>query len=163
MLRLLDADVNTLVIGAAFPGHDFSESQASIPLTGTRCPWNTYAIWRTRALAVTGFPLIGDGLGTAVPGGIEVLLATPVSYPTLPHRSFCIQEVTTISLLQHINPALKAVLVRCPGIQWAADFSDPQRQRYHTEKMRSKDERAVAQLRASGIPTGTVIHMELSS
>eukprot|EP01041_Mallomonas_annulata_P008880 gene8880-18382_t len=129
---VLQSDPLNLVIGPMFPGHEFHPG--SIGLRGRTSPWNTFAIWKVSRLALTGFPLIGDGLGPDVPAGIE--------------------EVTTISLLQHIDPRLKALLVRCRGIEWDSSFSDAARQQYHEKKMRSKDERAAAQLSALAIPAG---------
>ena len=31
-------------------------------IRGRTCPWNTFAIWDVKKLALTGFPLIGDGI-----------------------------------------------------------------------------------------------------
>lgn len=62
---------DTLVAGGAFPGHEFCVGEHVI--TGRKCPWNTFAMWDVRKLAITGFPLIGDGLGEDVPSGVEVI------------------------------------------------------------------------------------------
>ena len=62
---------DTLVVGGAFPGHEFSLGEHTI--TGRKCPWNTFAMWDVRKLAITGFPLIGEGLGEDVPSGVDVV------------------------------------------------------------------------------------------
>jgi len=53
---------NTLVVGAVLPGHDYDAEQQCRPLTGITCPWNTAAIWRVPKLALTGFPLLAEGI-----------------------------------------------------------------------------------------------------
>eukprot|EP01031_Cornospumella_fuschlensis_P036288 gene36288-44022_t len=81
---------DTLVLGLRFDGHVFEPGKHV--LTGTTTPWNTFAIWHVDHLGRVGFPLIGDGQrGDRENGGVE--------------------EVTAISLLQLLDPSLKAVLV----------------------------------------------------
>lgn len=42
-------------------------------LQGRTCPWNTFAVWSVRDLALIGFPLVGDGHGMEREnGGVEV-------------------------------------------------------------------------------------------
>ncbi len=42
-------------------------------LTGRTVPWNTFAVWRVRELALLGFPLVGDGTAEDRGiGGVEV-------------------------------------------------------------------------------------------
>jgi len=64
---------DTLVAGAVLPGHDYrgggngdgnggDAGFTSVELDGRTCPWNTCAIWNLRKLALTGFPLVADGL-----------------------------------------------------------------------------------------------------
>jgi hypothetical protein len=49
-----------------------SEGRA-VQLTGTTCPWNTFAVWKVQQLGLIGFPLIGDGLALDRSiGGVEV-------------------------------------------------------------------------------------------
>ena len=36
-------------------------TSAKLPLRGRTCPWNTMAMWDVGKLALTGFPIIGDG------------------------------------------------------------------------------------------------------
>eukprot|EP00554_Chaetoceros_debilis_P003555 CAMPEP_0194095502 /NCGR_PEP_ID=MMETSP0149-20130528/56860_1 /TAXON_ID=122233 /ORGANISM="Chaetoceros debilis, Strain MM31A-1" /LENGTH=404 /DNA_ID=CAMNT_0038781447 /DNA_START=805 /DNA_END=2019 /DNA_ORIENTATION=- len=83
---------DTLVVGAALPGHDYhqySKSKSSsalpsttsaaasasgpfstmiealeVPLNGRTCPWNTLAMWDLNKLALMGFPLCADGIHT---------------------------------------------------------------------------------------------------
>lgn len=133
-------DSTLLVVGPRMSGHDFfSSSAGDIPLRGRTTPWNTFAIWRTRYLALTGFPLVADGMGGNM-GGVE--------------------EVTAISLLQSIAPDLKAVLANVKGVSWETNFSDPKRRQWHEEKMKSKDERPGKQIHWLGIAPGKVCHVE---
>ena len=60
-----------LVAGPAMDGHEFTEGRNIVK--GRTVPWNTCALWNLNYLALTGFPLIGDGLGTCRNiGGVEV-------------------------------------------------------------------------------------------
>ena len=72
---------------------------------------------------------------------------------------FCLQEVTAINLIQHLRPNLRAVLVRIKGIDWETNFTDPDRAKYHENKMLSKDERPAHQMTRLGIPCGHVLHV----
>ena len=148
--RISDADVsslfevltnkieNVLVVGPVLPGHHFTPG-ANVVLRGRTCPWNTFAIWVTSRLALTGFPMVGDGIDSSENGGVE--------------------EVTAINLLQLINPKLQCILVKTREIEWNVDFDDPERLAYHEKKMKSKDERPQTQLTLLNIPHGNVSHM----
>jgi hypothetical protein len=70
-----------------------------------------------------------------------------------------LQEVTAINLIQHLRPNLRAVLVRIEGINWETNFTDPDRAKYHENKMLSKDERPAHQMNRLGIPCGHVLHV----
>ncbi len=62
---------NALVVGPVLEGHDFQPGWNDI--RGRTTPWNTFAIWQTKKLAVIGFPLIGDGTAdNRKMGGVEV-------------------------------------------------------------------------------------------
>lgn len=62
---------NALVVGPVLEGHDFHPGWNDI--RGRTTPWNTFAIWQTKKLAVIGFPLIGDGTAdNRRIGGVEV-------------------------------------------------------------------------------------------
>lgn len=137
------ADESVLAIGPRMNGHEFAERGSyRVELRGRTCPWNTFAIWRTRHLALTGFPMVADGLGSST-GGVE--------------------EVTAIALLQQLNPTLKAVLAKVPGVSWETNFSDPKRRAWHEEKMRSKDQRPQQQLEWLGLQKkGVVVHVDFS-
>lgn len=142
---------STLVVGPVFNGHLFVEGIHQ--LTGRQCPWNTFALWSVAALSLTGFPAVGDGQPDGVQGGVE--------------------EVTTISLLQHVNPQLKAYLVQIdeqstgnaePQAIWNVSLfsNDPARLEWHERKMASKDTRPAAQLERLALPTtGTCEHIRL--
>ena len=71
----------------------------------------------------------------------------------------CLQEVTAINLIQHLRPHLRAVLVRIEDINWETNFTDPDRAKYHENKMLSKDERPAHQMNRLGIPCGHVLHV----
>jgi len=142
---------DTLVAGAALPGHDYRggerESDSGdgdhnsgqdskcvvVELNGRTCPWNTCAIWNLTKLALTGFPLVADGLhrnndGSPGVGGIE--------------------EFSTILLSQQLQPSIssvgfnKAKLVNISGVEWNQTFEDEERKRWHEAKMESKKTRA---------------------
>ena len=85
--------------------------------------------------------MVGEGMGLAANGGVE--------------------EVTTVCLLQHLYPHLKALLVQIKGIDWKTDFSDPVRASYQKQKMGSKDARPAAQLEHLNVSPGTVSHVSL--
>lgn len=137
ILSMMLEDPDRLVIGPSLPGHEFSVG--SNVLRGRTCPWNTFAIWNAKLLALTGFPTVGDGINDAGDGGVE--------------------EVTAISLLQLIRPSLKALVVHVSDIEWQVSFVDPDRVSYHTRKMSSKDQRPLSQLRLLNIPPGTCEHV----
>ena len=137
LLARLKSDSDILVAGPAISGHEFAQGAQS--LRGRSCPWNTFAIWSLPFLTLTGFPMIGDGHGPCA-GGVE--------------------EVSAISLLQHINPQLKALLVRLPGIEWNTTFEDTQRAQWHERKMSSKNERPARQLDILGVKGGVVHHVD---
>ncbi len=68
-------DEDTLVVGKALDGHDFSEGVHR--LRGRTCPWNTFAIWSLPKISLIGFPLVGDGVGNnTASGGVEVFIFT---------------------------------------------------------------------------------------
>ena len=140
-----------MVVGLVLPGHDFRAEEAAtlvdVELTGRTCPWNTCAIWNIDLLALTGFPLVGDGFRNyRKVGGVE--------------------EVSAITFLQLLHPHLKAKLVQCSGSDdnsnWETTFSDPVRQQYHDNKMKSKVERPLTQMQAWGdeaTKRGKVLHI----
>jgi hypothetical protein len=94
--------------------------------------------------------------------------------------------LTTITLLQKINPRYEAVLLKLQPVSdaktdaktnanantntntnadvhfsamsWNTTFADPARQAYHQGKMQSKVSRPAAQLQALGISAGVVRH-----
>lgn len=87
----IQQDRDLLVIGPEMDGHDFCAGLNTI--TGRKTPWNTFAIWKVNDLALTGFLLVADGFAyDRSKGGVE--------------------ELSAISLLQHINPRYKAILSR---------------------------------------------------
>lgn len=69
MFQLNKKDI--IVAGPEMDGHEFIEGNQY--LTGRRCPWNTFAIWKVAPLALLGFPLVGDGnAADRSIGGVEV-------------------------------------------------------------------------------------------
>ena len=59
---------DTLVVGAALPGHDYVDTDIddqgegkAIELNGRTCPWNTLALWNLKKMNL-GFPLVADGI-----------------------------------------------------------------------------------------------------
>nr|VFJ92732.1 MAG: hypothetical protein BECKH772A_GA0070896_1004713 [Candidatus Kentron sp. H]VFJ93252.1 MAG: hypothetical protein BECKH772B_GA0070898_100414 [Candidatus Kentron sp. H]VFK00457.1 MAG: hypothetical protein BECKH772C_GA0070978_1004613 [Candidatus Kentron sp. H] len=135
MSRYLTDD--TLVVGARM-WENHADSPGQFPLTGLTSPWNTLALWDLRKLARTGFLTVSSGLLDGIPGGVE--------------------EVVTISLLQHMDPDhCMAKIFKASRLHWAIDCVEPERERLHEAKMQSKYDRAEGQLRHLGIPRGSVI------
>lgn len=98
-------------------------------------PWNTLCVWDLDKLALTGFLAVSDQ-----------------------GKSAGIEECAAIALLQKLFPNAIAKLVRLPDISWEESFEgDPERQKWHEEKMKSKAERAAHQLGRLNL-TGAVLH-----
>ena len=71
MLHYFLEDPALMVIGPVMPGHIFQIG--SHVINGRNIPWNTFAIWHTAYLGLTGFPLVGDGGPDPIRGGVEVI------------------------------------------------------------------------------------------
>jgi len=118
---------DTLVVGARFQGHIFEEGE-SVPATGRSVPWNTLGLWNASTLAVTGFPMVADGVIEGTAWGVE--------------------EVSAIGLAQLVSPAKsKAKLVVLPSVEWQTAFTDPERLAAHERKMESKLTRPATHMR----------------
>jgi hypothetical protein len=156
----LQAD--TAVVGACLPGHEYKCQTAAtatsddqqqqkqreptvVELNGRTSPWNTLALWDLRKLALTGFLLVSDGL-----------LSDDQTDP-----SFGIEEVVAISLLQRLlgpeNAKAKLVQLTSSSVDWNQEFDDPERKKWHEQKMNSKRTRAARQLELTGL-SGVVHH-----
>lgn len=139
---------NTLVVGAALPGHDYKgnggDNGIEIDLTGRTCPWNTSAMWNLNKLALFGFPLVADGLHQLEDGK---------------HVAAGIEEFATILTYQS-NSAdnNKAKLVKVRGVEWEQNFEDEERRKWHEAKMKSKFTRAEVHRNLLGGKKGKVIH-----
>jgi len=143
----MDLDT-TLCVGAALPGHDFTiGNNKRVILTGRTTPWNTLALWNAAKLALTGFPMVGEGVhydssdGSKIEGGVE--------------------EVSTIALLQTLLPSgtAEAKLIMVPGVDWEQRFEDEERRKWHAHKMQSKLSRPAKHLELMGLQNkGTVLH-----
>ena len=120
-------------------GHDFKPGLRE--LTGGTSPWNTLALWSVKRLGVTGFVTVSDGLGDKSIAGIE--------------------EVAAIALHQHIRGGVKGAMAKVVKLEvgWDVDWADPERQKWHEEKMRGKVRRAQLQLQELGLPTAYVMHV----
>lgn len=136
-MNIINGDSNVLVVGPALPGHDFNEGRTDI--RGRTCPWNTFAIWNMKYLPIIGFPMISDGIDNKNNGGVE--------------------EVAAVNMLQMIFSHLKVYLVKISEFEWKVDFIDEERQKYHQQKMNSKDERPNSQMEILQIPKGMVYHV----
>ncbi|CAJ1946266.1 unnamed protein product [Cylindrotheca closterium] len=132
-------DIDTLVAGAALPGHLYSPGTQD--LSGRTCPWNTLAVWDVKKLSLTGFQLCSDLGATA---GVE--------------------ECAVVGLLQKlfVVPAttMMAKLVKLDEIQWEQEFEDEERRKWHEYKMKSKLDRAQAQMEQLNLASsgGKVLH-----
>ena len=127
---------DTLVVGARLtPEHGGTPGVK--PIDGLTTPWNTLALWNLDKLSKTGFVEAPSGVQGGILGGIE--------------------EVSTISLLQHPFPDhAKAKVVTLPHVQWNVSWNDDQRSLYHRQKMITKRERAELQLQHLPVPRGLV-------
>ena len=137
---------DTLVVGVAFPGHEYNAGENE--LTGVTCPWNTAALWNLSKLALTGFPVVSEGLhpynnddGSKTPGPSGV------------------EEVSTVALLQKIlTPKLSKVkLIRSSEVEWETTWDDKEREEWHKKKMTSKVSRPKRHLELLGL-SGVTIH-----
>lgn len=147
LLSLVTDD--TLVAGAALPGHDVQTTAVAVaasastplPLTGRSSPWNTLAAWNVSKLALTGFQMVSEGWLTE-------------------DSSFGIEEVVATCLIQKLlGPEnAKSKLISLKGVGWEQHFDDPERQQWHDEKMKSKLIRAERQLNLTGL-AGVVYHL----
>jgi hypothetical protein len=75
----------TLVAGPAMAGHEFSPGLHDV--RGRTCPWNTFAIWNAHQLALTGFPMVAEGMGEDW-GGVEEVSSAMQSAPSACCLSF---------------------------------------------------------------------------
>eukprot|EP00949_MAST-11_sp_MAST-11-sp1_P000825 g825.t1 len=126
---------DTLVCGAALPGHQVAEvvpgESTMAPLTGTTCPWNTFALWSLPHLARTGFLSISD---VGKERGVEEAAVIAVHQQLFPESS----EAKLISLRRERD------------LVWLTP-----RRASHAAKMESKERRAAAQLRELGLHHAT--------
>lgn len=138
---------DTLVVGVALPGHEYKLGENA--LTGVTCPWNTAAIWNVPKLALTGFPLVSDGLHSSRDDDGSTISPGPSG----------VEEVSAIALLQHILSArlAKAKLIRSDEIEWETNWDDAERENWHNKKMASKLLRPQRHLELLGL-SGVVIH-----
>ena len=95
--------------------------------------------------------------------GIPFLNIRTYALNPVPYSYTFIQEVSTVNLLQLVNPELLAVLVRFSrgSVEWNTHFDDPERQLYHNNKMKSKNERPAKQMKAMNLKEGSVYHLLL--
>jgi hypothetical protein len=128
--------VDTVVVGARL-NPDHGGSPGIKPIDGLTSPWNTLALWDLKKLSLTGFLEASCELLNGIHGGME--------------------EVSTISLLQHLFPfQSKAKVVALPDIEWKVFWNDEHRLRYHHQKMITKRARAEMQLAHFPVPRGVV-------
>jgi len=134
-------DRHTLVVGAVLQGHDYTGERFIHEATGTQVPWNTLALWDTHALWPVGFSNLGEGVPSApATAGVE--------------------EVATISLLQHLTGHRPAKLVQLPGDNsWDTSHFEGERLEKHLAKMASKESRPGMQLHWADLLPPEVIHL----
>lgn len=130
-------DKDTLVVGAALPGHDFQEGEREG--NGKTVPWNTLSLWNLEYLSRTGFPLISDALADGKNAGVE--------------------EVSTIALLQKIYPFLAAKLVQLPGIIRETKYWDEWRLKRYQQELDNRISCPAAQMKVFDIPAPKIIHI----
>ena len=158
---------DTLVAGAVLAGHHYQAPSLqettfrSVILDGRTTPWNTLAVWNIAKLALTGFPLVGEGVHTQrhLLQGKEHEKGDDDDDDEL--LAGGVEEVSAISLLQHIlgRDQAKAKLVPLPDLEWSVDFDhDDERRAWHERKMKSKIERPAKHLQLLHLPEATVQH-----
>lgn len=130
-------DENTLVCGPKLKQQMMDVDKDRVEdITGANVPWNTLNIWNLESLKLFGFSMVSDGIIEGVAGGIE--------------------EVITISMIQHLNgvDTNQCKLVIFDGdefdiddlIKWDSNSEDNRRNEYNAQKLKSKAERASGQL-----------------
>jgi hypothetical protein len=169
---------DTLVVGAALPGHEYhpptsTDTSVLWELNGRTSPWNTLALWNLSKIGLTGFQLVSEGIPTSpkltlppstMDHSFSMQSTSPAVTTTSSFTSAGIEEVVAIALLQSIlgKDQAKAKLVHIPELEWKVDFDkDPARQAWHQQKMQSKLERASQQLSCfgNGALQGFVYHL----
>lgn len=136
-------DKNTLVAGAALPGHDFSTGYKP-EATGTETPWNAFAAWNLDKISRIGFTLAGDALWNRADMGVE--------------------EVASIAIMQKLfSPDTHmAKLIEVGEIEWQVDFKDnPERRERHIAKMKRKRYRPSQQLLKLNLDSPYVQHISM--
>jgi hypothetical protein len=128
--------VDTVVVGARL-NSDHGGNPGVKPIDGLTSPWNTLALWDLNKLYLTGFQVVPVELLNGIHGGME--------------------EVPTISLLQHLYPdQAKAKVVTLQDVEWNLCWNDGKRLNNHHQKMMTKRERAEIQLKYLDLPRGVV-------
>jgi hypothetical protein len=163
---------DTLVVGAALPGHEYhpptsTDTTVLWELNGRTSPWNTLALWNLSKIGLTGFQLVSEGIPTSpstMDHSSSIQKTSPAVTTASSFTAAGIEEVVAIALLQTIlgKDQTKAKLVHIPELEWKVDFDkDPARQAWHQQKMQSKLERASQQLSCfgNGALQGFVYHL----
>lgn len=129
-------DMDTVVVGARL-NPDHGGTPGIKPIDGLTSPWNTLALWDLNKLYLTGFQAKSVESLNGIHGGME--------------------EVPTISLLQHLCPdKAQAKVVTLQDVKWNMIWNDEKRSKYHLQKMKTKRERAEIQLKYLDLPRGMV-------
>jgi len=128
---------DTLVVGAKLMDIHCNNDDKQCIIDGWNTPWNTLAIWDIEKLGLTGFLSVSSGNIDNTPGGVE--------------------EVVTISLLQQLKPNnMKAKVVDLNSVIWNTKWDSKEREKYHQNKMKTKNERSQIQLEKLGIKAGNI-------
>jgi hypothetical protein len=128
--------MDTVVVGARL-NPDHGGTPGIKPIDGLTSPWNTLALWDLNKLYLTGFQAKSVESLNGIHGGME--------------------EVPTISLLQHLYPdKAQAKVVTLQDVKWNMIWNDEKRSKYHLQKMKTKCERAEIQLKYLDLPRGMV-------
>jgi hypothetical protein len=135
-------DSQTLVAGLRFAGHDFAPGEHAC--TGSRCPWNTAALWRVpNGLDRIGFPAPGEALFS--PDG----------------ELAGMEEVGAIAVLQKLYDDCGAKLISMADGHYGWDTAASSRPDEVAAKIASKNARAAAQCAHAGLAPGRVQHLAL--
>jgi hypothetical protein len=129
-------DDATLVAGARMT-QEHAPGSGLQPINAINSPWNTLALWQISKLRLAGFCAIADSDPPLSYGGME--------------------EVATISILQHLYPGkMRAVVADAGSISWKTPDDSPPSFCRHWRKMASKLVRAESQLQLLNVPRGMV-------
>lgn len=139
-------DLQTLVVGARLPTHDFKASAGERVLVrkanGLQIPWNTYALWSIEHLIHTGFVLTADSLHDPNNAGMEEMGTIAAQQILWPGKA----------LAKLVTPQSGDIVINRYG--W-----NIKRHERYIYNLKSKNTRSAAQLKRLALPAPDVYHI----